>query len=170
MMNQKDPIETFISEHRKELDGAETPPGVWGRVEPALGNTGGGKLLSLISRQGWKAAAVLLLILGATYRFIPASAGTSGDPAELTDLEHYYDQQLATKLSSLQPGGKVTVAMLMAQQQQDSTFIQLREAFRENPGNARVRDACCQYFQDKLDLADQLALSVRFSIKPIETR
>jgi len=168
-MNHTNPIESFIREHRQELDDAQAPLGVWARLEPALGNHRRGRVLSLVTRKGWKAAAVLLVILGATYRFIPVRAA-SGDPAELTDLVHYYDQKLAAKISAMEPGGKVTEQMLLAQQQQDSTFNQLREAFRENSGNGRVEGALRRYFQGKLDLADQLASSVPFSMKPSETR
>jgi hypothetical protein len=168
-MNKEDQIESFVQSHRGSFDDVQPPATVWQRIERSLDRSDRNHIPAFIARQSWKIAAVLVLMLALTYRFIPLNAGTQGDPAELTDMENFYDHALAVKVSRMEPGQGVTADMLLAQQQKDPAFIQLKLAFRENPGNARVHAALYQYYQARLVLVDQVNESMHQVTEENET-
>lgn len=172
-MKRKDQIEDFIRENREAFEGPGPGAQVWDSVDQSLDKRGKAKIIPFMRRHAWKAAAVILILIAMTIRVISREDSNNlqrGNASDLTDMQHYYNQQIALKMSLIQPAssGNATVSpeSLYKQQQQDPAFQNLQEAFRENPGDASVKAALYQYYQARLNMLDRISSTIRESTHP----
>lgn len=104
-----DPLESFIHNHRQEMDHATPPPALWEKIASQLPETP----RSLSARKGflvmhrWAAAATILLLLVAGIGIGIAVSNkqqndmTADYEKKLNDIQQYYQQQVNQRLATL---------------------------------------------------------------------
>ncbi|GAA4308742.1 hypothetical protein [Compostibacter hankyongensis] len=158
-----DQFEKFVQDHREDFDSGGPSPRVWEGLQAALEEKPRAVRIRL-RRKTWMKAAGWLLLAGLAaclgiYR-LARQTTVHPLPEELREVQSYYSGRINTQLEVIEryPEAKTGLSSrdLQAFRSGDSTYLQLRQALRENPGDTRIRAAFVEYYQSRLEALDKI--------------
>lgn len=161
-----DNFEGFIRQHRGEFEEQGPSPRVWAALEQELSGSGKGKVISLLQRNWFKAAVIVVLLAnaGALFYFTQKRQPLQQDLAVLApDIQEagvYYTSRINEKLQLIEAYPDSTLGLDSTARKElelrNDTYKALERELKNNPGNERIRAAMVRYYQLKLDLLDKI--------------
>lgn len=171
-MNQQDDLEKFIRENREAFQEGAPADKVWDRLKDSLQETSGDKsrpktLILRFSRSGkrWISAAAVLLLCISLAAFIRTYQITSqrmdtAIPADLQEAQGYYENRISQQIIKIKSlnlqAGSHDNSLVQLFGERDAEYGRLREALRENPGDAHVRAAFVEYYRSRLEVLNRV--------------
>ena len=149
-----DQLRDFFEKHRDALDHREPPAGAWNNIRRSLGQTGSRAIVI------WRAAAIFFFALS-TYLFLSTdpivkSREISRLQGEFMDLENFYTDQIAEKVSLIEDfeNGYEDDDFTQDVQKLDAMYQVLREEMKTKP-TEKVKDALILNILVRIDLLNQ---------------
>lgn len=192
LMNQEQPIimknfdniEEFIHDHREDFEKDIPDDKIWDHVASRLDSEGQERWskpeapIRHLSRAGkrWISAAAVLLLCVSLAAFVrtyqvKSQMANQAIPVDLINAQSFYENQITTKIERIksldanQNMGDTSLWQLFGKQ--DEEYDRIKEALRENPGNAHVRAAFVEYYRSRISVLNQIEqhLEARNSLK-----
>lgn len=149
-----DRLREYFTRNREAFDYREPPRGAWNKISRSLGRRGSRSLVI------WRAAAIFFFVMSA-YLFLSTdpvvkSREIAKLQGEFTDLETFYYDQIAEKVSMIQDfeNGYEDDQFTQDIQKLDAMYQVLREEMKTKPSE-KVKDALILNMLVRIDLLNQ---------------
>lgn len=153
----EDSLKKFVNQHREEFDDRQPSEEVWSNIEGRLPDNGKNLWSNIVV---WRAAAVLFLSLSVYLLISKNDAPTGADRAKLqvefSDLENFYNGQIADKIELISTIQEFNDEDSFTQdiEKLDAMYQVLREQMKAHPSE-KIKDALILNMLVRIDLLNQ---------------